>query len=230
MSKDVFSLENSIEKLKSGNHTDFLMPNEVEEIKYKLKKVEYDIYKPYKESDKVLLYSKNIPQVILYKINSKVELRHQDVLGSLFALGISNNTFGDIIVKDNNAYFYILPKIEKYIENYFNKIGKNDITLEKVDLELLEEYEKEFISYKVSVSSLRIDNIVKAIIKKSRNEVIDLISNKDILINYNIVNKNSLNLNEGDIISIRHHGKYKFTKLIDKTKKDKLIIEYIKYI
>lgn len=230
MNNENFILENSKEKLLAGECTDFLMPNEVENLKYKLKNIKYYIYKPYIDADKVILYSKKEPQIILYKINCKVPLRHQDILGSLFSLGITNNTFGDIIINNGNAYFYALPKISKYLENYYNEIGNNYITLEEIEPNFLENYEKEYETFKVNVSSLRVDNIVKSIINKSRSEVEELINDKCILINYKVVNKNSYNINEGDIISIRYHGKFKFNKVLTKTKKDKLIIEYIKYI
>ena len=100
----MYNTKKNIDKIKRGEHTFFLDPKEANLVKGKLKKDEYKIYSPYPDSNKVILYKDKLPNVILYEIKSKTPLRHQDILGSMFSLNITNEVFGDIIV-DNNKYY-----------------------------------------------------------------------------------------------------------------------------
>ena len=66
-------------------------------------------------------------------------------------------------------------------------------------------------------------------INTSRSIVEEKIKNKEIFINYEILKNKDYKLKEGDIFSIRKYGKYKFIKIIKITKKNNLLIEYLKY-
>ena len=59
-------------------------------------------------NQKVILYTKDMPKVSLFKINSYKKLRHQDILGSILSLNISSSYLGDIIVDNDNYYFYVI--------------------------------------------------------------------------------------------------------------------------
>lgn len=225
-----YSIDNSIEKILSNKSTNFLMLNEFNKIRSKLKKNEYKIYLPYRDSDKVILYNGNKPKVLLYKIICDEEIRHQDILGSIFALGISNSFFGDIVKYENEFYIYILPSIEKTILTEFKMVGNKRIELQNVSLELLKDFEKQYEKYNAIISSLRLDIVIGKITNKGRKDSSDYISNKLVLVNSEVVTKNDYTIKENDVLSIRKYGRYKFIKVVKNTKSDKLLIEYIKYI
>ena len=109
-------------------------------------------------------------------------------------------------------------------------IGNNSVKLEEIDINYLSNYKRKYEEYKIIVSSLRIDNVISKIIKTNRDRVIDKIKNKEVILNYEIVNKNSILLKENDIFSIRRYGKYKFIGIEKSTKKDNYVIRYLKYI
>ena len=230
MIKNIYKIENSIEKLHSGKCTYFLDGKEYKEIKSKLKKYNYNVYMPYKTSEKVILYVNELPDVTLFKINSYEKLRHQDILGSLLGLNISSSYIGDIIIDNDNYYFYILSDLDNFIIENLNMIGNKYITLETIDLSLLEDYERKYEENEIIVSSLRIDNVISKIINTNRKEVIKKIKDKEVILNYDILIKNEYILKENDIFSIRRYGKYKFIGIINNTKKNNLVIKYLKYI
>ena len=157
-------------------------------------------------------------------------LRHQDILGSIFALNITNEMFGDIIVDNNKYYIYILDIIDNYIRSNLLYIRNSEIEFELKDIEYLNDYHHKYEENHIIVSSLRIDTIIARITNTNRSSVIDKIKNKEILINYDILTKNSYTLKENDIFSIRKFGKYKFIGIEKTTKKDNYIIKYLKYI
>ena len=226
----MYNTKKNIDKIKRGEHTFFLDPKEANLVKGKLKKDEYKIYSPYPDSNKVILYKDKLPNVILYEIKSKTPLRHQDILGSMFSLNITNEVFGDIIVDNDKYYIYVLDIIDKYIKSSLLFIKNSEIELVEKDINTLNDYHQKYEEYTIIVSSLRIDTIISRITNTNRSNIIDRIKNKEILVNYEVLTKSSYTLKENDIFSIRRYGKYKFIGIINNTKINNLVIKYLKYI
>ena len=230
MKQDIYKINNSIDRLLKGKSTLFLDAKEFKQVTSKLKKNNYKIYYPYEDSEKVILYTNEIPKISLIKIISYNKLKHQEILGSILGLNISSSYLGDIIIDEDNYYFYIFDELKDFILNNLIMIGNNSVKLEEIDFNYLSNYKRKYEENKIIVSSLRIDNVISKIIKTNRDKVIDKIKNKEIILNYEIVNKNSIILKENDIFSIRRYGKYKFIGIEKSTKKDNYIIKYLKYI
>ncbi len=224
--KNLYKINNSIERLNREESTLFLDKKELEIIKRKINKSKYNIYSPYEESDKVILYKKKLPKVLLYKINCNNNIRHQDILGSLYNIGVDMSYIGDIIKYQDNFYFYILENVEKYIIENFNMISNYKINLE---LSYIDNYKREYSLLELVTTSLRIDNIVSIITGDSRKKVLEKFKNKEIILNNEDNIKPSYFIKENDVFSIRKYGKYKYVEIKNKTKKDKLIIKILKY-
>lgn len=225
-----YLIKKYVEKIKRGETSGFLDPLELKTVISKLKKNEYEIYSVYEECDKKILYKNNIPNVKLYKINSYEKLKHQEIMGSLYSLSIDKSMIGDIIIDEDNYYFYIIDKMSSFIENNLFMIGNKYVTIEEIDIKEMKDYKKKYETNNMIVSSLRIDTIVSRITNTSRNNAIELIKNKNVILNYSLLKDGSITLKENDIFSIRRYGKYKFSKVIKNTKKDNIVIEYFKYI
>ena len=133
----MYNIKKNIDRLKRGEPTFFLEPNEVKEVKRYFKKDEFNIFKPFIEAEKVILYRDKLPKVVLFKIITKDSLRHQDILGSIFSLNIEKCVFGDIIIDDNNYYFYLLESMKDYFLTNFNKVKNTYIELEEIDINSL---------------------------------------------------------------------------------------------
>ena len=146
------------------------------------------------------------------------------------SLNISPSYLGDIIKYNNNYYLYVISDLDNLIENEFKYVGNNKITLEKIDIESLKNYKREYEQIEFIVSSNRIDNVIARLINTNRDKVIDIIKNKDVILNYQVLTKNSYNLKENDIFSIRRYGKYKYIGIKNTTKKDKIVVSVLKYL
>ena len=230
MKSDVYKINNAVEKIKTGKNTQFLDGRELKIVTGKLKKNEYNVYYPYKDSEKVMLYTGKVPKVKLFKIYTVENIRHQDILGSLFALNIDSSYFGDIVLYNDYYYVFVSEDLALYIKDNLKMVGNKKVSLEEVDLSVLDNYERNYEEKKIIVSSLRIDNIISGIINTSRKVALDKIKNKEVIVNYDVMNKNSYILKENDIFSIRRYGKYKFVGIVKSTKKNNFIVRYLKYI
>lgn len=226
----MYKIEKYVDKILNNDYTYFLNPIDVKELKGKLNKNQYKIYSPTKDSEKVIIYNKKKPEVSLYEIETNNHLRHQEILGSLFNLNIDESMFGDIIIKDNHYYVFILDLIEDYFISNFNKIGKYNITLKKIDTDYLKDYERSYEEIEMIVTSLRIDTVISRIIHSNRDAIKDKIKDREIYLNHEYLKKTDYKLKEGDIFSIRKFGKYKYIKIVNNTKKDNYVILLHKYI
>lgn len=230
MKSDVYKINNAVEKIKTGKNTQFLDGRELKIVTGKLKKNEYNVYYPYKDSEKVMLYTGKVPKVKLFKIYTVENIRHQDILGSLFAINIDSSYFGDIVLYNDYYYVFVSEDLALYIKDNLKMVGNKKVSLEEVDLSVLDNYERNYEEKEIIVSSLRIDNIISGIINTSRKVALDKIKNKEVIVNYDVMNKNSYILKENDIFSIRRYGKYKFVGIVKSTKKNNFIVRYLKYI
>lgn len=230
MKLDVYKINNAVEKIKMGKNTQFLDIRELKIVTGKLKKNEYNVYYPYKDSEKVMLYTEKVPKVKLFKIYTVENIRHQDILGSLFALNIDSSYFGDIVFYNDYYYVFVSDDLALYIKDNLKMVGNKKVSLEEVNLNVLDNYERKYEEKEMIISSLRIDNVVSGIINTSRKVALDKIKNKEVIVNYDVMNKNSYILKENDIFSIRRYGKYKFVGIVKSTKKNNFIVRYLKYI
>ncbi len=229
MKTNNYNIEKIIESLYSRGYTNFLNQKELSLSKKRLHKNEYKIYQIYDDSNKVILYKKDVPDIKLLKIVSKIGLRHQDILGTIFSLGIKEDTFGDIIMYNGSFYIFVLPNLMDYFKYNINTIRNNRVVLEEVSLDITQNFKQEYIVEEYIVSSLRIDNVISTIIKESRNTVLEHFKNKEIILNTEDEIKPTRVLKEDDTFSIRKKGKYKYRKIIKSTKKGGFIIEILKY-
>lgn len=230
MKLDVYKINNAVEKIKTGKNTQFLDGRELKIVTGKLKKNEYNVYYPYKDSEKVMLYTGKVPKVKLFKIYTVENIRHQDILGSLFALNIDSSYFGDIVLYNDYYYVFVSEDLALYIKDNLKMVGNKKVSLEEVNLSVLDNYERKYEEKEMIISSLRVDNIISGIINTSRKVALDKIKNKEVVVNYGVMNKNSYILKESDIFSIRRYGKYKFVGIVKSTKKNNFIVRYLKYI
>ena len=226
----MYTIQKNLNRLSNYQSTFFLDPKEQKELRSKLKKDEYKIFSPFDDSEKVIFYIDEKPEVILYEIKSKQELRHQDILGTMYSLNISPEMFGDIILYDNRYFIYVLKLFQNYFEMNFTKVRNSSVELVSLDISYLEDYKRDYEEIELIVSSERIDTVISSIIHSNRNVIKDKIKDKEILLNHDLLKNNSYVLKSGDIFSIRKFGKYKYIGIIKSTKKDNYIVKCLKYL
>lgn len=225
----IYTVEKIVEKVLYSNSTNFVEIKYLNRVKKELKNVKYNIYEPFSDATKVILYNK-MPNIKIYEIVSSNDLRHQDILGTLYSLNISDEMFGDVVIWNNRYFIIILSSIDNYIKSNLTSIKNSKVDLIERNPYYLKDYKQEYEECIIIVPSIRVDVIVSKIINSSRSNALEKIKNGDIYLNYELLTKPTYMLKENDIFSIRKYGKYKFLGEINRTKKGSLVIKYLKYV
>ncbi len=225
----IYTVEKIVEKVLYSNSTNFVEIKYLNRVKKELKNVKYNIYEPFVGATKIILYNK-MPNIKIYEIISSNDLRHQDILGTLYSLNISDEMFGDVVIWNNRYFIIILSSIDNYIKSNLTSIKNSKVDLIEKDPYYLKDYKQEYEECIIIVPSIRVDVIVSKIINSSRSNALEKIKNGDIYLNYELLTKPTYMLKGNDIFSIRKYGKYKFLGEINRTKKGSLVVKYLKYV
>lgn len=156
------------------------------------------------------------------------KLTHRDFLGSLMNLGIKRETLGDIIIKDNTGYLMCLDTVADFIVNDLTRIKHTSVKCAAVG-ELPQGIQSKPVEQQEIVASLRIDVFVAAVYNLSRNAVKELFTQRKIFVNSALCENFSFIPKEGDIISVRGKGRFKYGETLGKTKKGRLIVRLFTY-
>lgn len=226
-----WKIQNNIDKVVRGENTNFLNPIEIRRITKILdnKKIAYQVLKIFKDAEKQLIYI-NDPRVSLFLINTNEVLTHKQILGTLYSHQLREDCYGDIIVDNNKFYIVVLDRLKSYMVTHFNEVGGVKITLEERDLSEISNYELKYKEICLTLSSLRIDNVVAKIIPTSRSNASKLIDDKKIILNYDVLKNKTYNLKLNDIFSIRGFGKFKILSISNGHRGNNLHIIISKYI
>lgn len=151
---------------------------------------------------------------------------HQNYLGALMKLGLNREKIGDILVDENGADVIIKEDILKFLVINLPELTR--FQKSKIEEIRLEELRKAIIKKEkimITVSSMRVDNIVAELAKCSRNKANELLEQERVFVNYEVIIKATKQIKEDDKITIRGKGRFKINKMVGITKKDRIILE-----
>lgn len=213
-------------------YSTFLNLQEISILKSLKVDSKYSLFGGYENADRCVaafsndeIYSYPIVCIKIKPLQQKFsdKFTHRDFLGALMNLGIEREMLGDIKILNNEGYLFCLDKISQYIVDNLSSIKHTSVKCKIIDdiPELFNQIhdEEEYI-----VSSLRIDTVVSAVFKMSRNSASQLINQEKIFINSKTVYKDSIQLKEGDVISVRGYGKFIYSQTVNETRKHKMVV------
>ena len=156
-------------------------------------------------------------------------LTHRDFLGSLMGLGIKRETVGDILIEKGRAIAFVTNEIADYIVNEVKKVGRIGVTVSKGysgDLPVGDTLK----DFSVTIASKRLDCVVSALGNFSRNTACEKITLGFVSVNSVVCEKATKIVLDGDVVTIRGKGKFIVDSICDKTKKDRIVLRYKKYV
>ncbi len=148
-------------------------------------------------------------------------LTHRDFLGSLMGLGIRREVLGDIEVVDNVGYLFCLDSIAGFICHNLTTVRHTTVSC--APSEPPEKLSTPPPLSELVVASERLDAAVAAVFRLSRSQAQALIEAEEVFISGRLA-KGPAALAEGDIVSVRHHGRFLYEGVLRQTKKGRLRI------
>ncbi len=155
-------------------------------------------------------------------------ITHRDVLGSLMSLGVMRKKIGDIIVNHGTIQILVDAQIDTFLINQFKKIKNGSIDFKQISSKQMIRSDNEWEEKQGTVSSMRLDVMIKEIYNLSRQKSQQLIEKEFVKVNHRIVTNPAFVTEPGDLISVRKFGRSKVTQLNGVTRKNNLIVKYEK--
>ncbi|WP_096810332.1 RNA-binding protein [Staphylococcus nepalensis] len=177
-----------------------------------------EYFRPEAEDFEISLFEIDYPQKF-------VTLQHQHILGTIMSLGIERDQLGDILI-DDRIQFTLTKQLESYIMLELNKIKGATVKLNAILVKNMIQSKEHWRSFDTTVSGLRLDVVLKEIIRKSRSIGKQLIEKKRVKVNHTIIDSVDFQLDQGDLLSVQGYGRAMITDIGGKTKKDKIRISY----
>ncbi|KHE73038.1 RNA-binding protein [Halobacillus sp. BBL2006] len=150
-----------------------------------------------------------------------VTLEHRDVLGAFMSLGVKREKLGDLIVQDGVIQIIAASEISDYIKMNLTGVKKSNVQFEEKPMSQLLNNSEEWKKSETTVSSLRLDVLLKEIYGMSRKKASMHVEAGNVKVNFRVVENPAFLLEEGDLLSLRGKGRSRLEQIQGKTKREK---------
>ena len=155
-------------------------------------------------------------------------LTHRDFLGAIMNLGISRSCIGDILMNENGCFIFCLEKMAPFLIQELKMVRHTQVSCRPATQALAAAPNCETVSG--SVASPRLDSVISLVFKTSRSKTLPFIEGERVFIDGRLCISPGRQLKEGEIISVRGLGKFRYTGAGHQTKKGRLFVNAEKYI
>lgn len=191
-----------------------------------------------RERMRAVIYPSLIPikldvfQITTYKIDYPekfVNLSHRNILGAMMSLGFERSKLGDIVFGES-IQFAIDSNLKDYIKMELTRIKNAPIKLVEIPSEEMIQGNIETHNMTIVASSYRIDTIVSEVLKEGRAKSKARVEKEKVKVNHSLVTNPALNVEIGDIVSVRGFGRFIVNELVHETRKGKYRISVKVYV
>lgn len=156
------------------------------------------------------------------------ELAHRDVLGALMSMGIERDVLGDLVRSDGVWHIFCREEMAPHLTG-LTMVRATPVRVEEADEDLpLPALATERV--RINVSSVRIDLVAAHLCSLSRGRASEMFRRQMVFLNGLACEDPSKPLKEGDVISVRGHGKYRCAGVSGTSRKGKLYLEMDRYM
>lgn len=156
-------------------------------------------------------------------------LNHRDYLGAVLNLGIERSKTGDIIFREDDAVIFIHKDMTELLLDELTRIRHTSVSaceIQTEDINYMPKYEE----IRGTAASVRLDTLLALAFSSSRTKLTGLIEGAKVFVNGKLITSNGYQPREGDIISVRGMGKFRFAEEGGRTKKNRQYVVLHKYI
>ncbi len=232
---------NEVKDIKSYS-TSFLDPRQLELAEEVLKKkgeLSYTVYGgcPDAERNAVQVFPAQhkgtlppVTAVLVEWADTRAKIGHRDLLGAVLALGLRRDQIGDIIMlQEGGAALMVMQSKADFICVNLFQAGNLTVKCSIVDPEQLSLAEDNARVIKGTVASLRVDSLLSLGFGLSRSRVVRMIKGGLVIVNWHPVDSPSLQLKEGDHVTLRGRGRLQLCSVEGETRKGRIRLQLKKY-
>ena len=148
---------------------------------------------------------------------------HRDYLGALLALGVRREWLGDIWVRAQEAWVFCLPSVAGQLSG-LEQAGRVSVKAQEVPLSAVPAPEQKRKTVHFTVQSPRLDAVLSEIFRLSRSSTVKLIAVGAASRNHLQCLKNDAPISEGDVLSLKGHGKAAVTEIGGESRKGRTYV------
>ena len=153
---------------------------------------------------------------------------HRDVLGSVMGLGIKRSCTGDIVLMEECGYLFCERQMARHIADSLTSAGRIRLQVEEMD-DCPQLEPPKGVEMHDTVHSLRLDAVIAAGFNLSRSDAADLVAAGQAKLRHLPTERCDARVQEGDVISVRGHGRLVVEEVGNPTKKGRLPLRLIRY-
>ena len=148
---------------------------------------------------------------------------HRDYLGALLGLGVRREWVGDIWVEGQRAWVFCLPSVAEQLSG-LERAGRVSVKAAVARLCDVPAPERKRKEIRFTVQSLRFDAVLGETFRLSRTQAVTLIAAGAAALNYLPCLKKDASVSEGDVISLKGHGKATICEIGGQSRKGRLFV------
>lgn len=157
-------------------------------------------------------------------------LSHRDYLGSLMNLGIDRGKLGDIVIQDQEAFLFCEEKMAEYLTGKLTRVRHTAVVCEESE-QGIRNWKPKLEEISGTVASVRLDALLSLAFRASRSSLSGLIEGGKVFVNGRLVTGNGFHPREGDIVSVRGYGRFRYCGVsANTTKKGRYYVKLEKYV
>ncbi len=223
-------------------NTAFLDPRQLELAEAVLKKrtdLSYTVYGGYPRAERNALaifpaqQKTVLPPIKAVTVSWKdggEEISHRDLLGAVLGLGLKREQIGDIVLfEDGGAAVFVEEIKADYICSNLLQVGRHAVSCEVTCPGHLPFSKDDGKEIKGTVASLRLDAVLSLGFGVSRSRVVLLIKGGVVSVNWKPISSPSIQLNEGDQVSLKGRGRLLVEAVEGETRKGRIRLKLKKY-
>ena len=157
------------------------------------------------------------------------KLTHRDYLGAILGLGIERSLIGDILVRDQHAWFFCLSSAADLLAHSLTQVRRTAVTAEVTAADV-PELQPRYEPLRVNVASERLDAVIAAFAGLSRGQADKLFAAEKVFVNGRMMTDRSGRLKEGDVFSVRGFGKAVYDGIEHETRKNRYQVRLRKLV
>ncbi|ASS75838.1 hypothetical protein CIG75_13180 [Tumebacillus algifaecis] len=159
-----------------------------------------------------------------------VKLKHGDYLGSLVGLGLKRGKIGDLSVHGEGCDLVVTREIADFIRLHLSQVGRAAVQNREISALDYLAPQVEYQEKAFTVMSLRVDAVSAESFGLSRTKVVEPIKSGKLQLNWQVIDDPATAVEEGDVLSLRGHGRAKILEIMGQSRKGRTILKIGKYL